>query len=102
MEQATVGAVNAHMSSLSVASVSADLSLWTNFLSWNFGPDGKPMGYSSFCCPADIHKCTRGGTNAMTVFSSTAANAAGQLEQTRKKCKEKVAKSVADKRVVSG
>ena len=41
MEQATVGAVNAHMSSLSVASVSADLSLWTNFLSWNFTCRGR-------------------------------------------------------------
>ena len=50
MEQAAVAAINAHVGSQAIVSVSPTLSLWTNFLYLSFGLDGEALNTSSFCC----------------------------------------------------
>ena len=89
MEQATVAAVNAHIGSQGAVSVSPELSIWTHLLSWVFGPDGKPMRATSFCCqPGPCHR-TSGGSYSLQVVSSPHLLRAGGLSNTRSQCKER-------------
>jgi len=92
MEQAAVAAINAHIGSQSVVSISPDLSLWTQFLNWVHGADGAPMVWSSFCCPAEQCKAriTRGGSNSMQLVATPRVLGGEGLPTTRAKCKERL------------
>ena len=91
MEQAAVAAVNAHIGSQSLVSISPELSIWTQLLGWVFGPDGQPMGVSSFCCPADTCRRTSGGSNSLQLAAAgSVIEPSTALAETRKLCKEKV------------
>ena len=90
MEQAAVGAINAHIGSMSSASISPDLSIWTQLLQWVFGPDGQPLGVSSFCCPTETCRHTKGGSNSMQLAAERSVlESPTAFASTRKLCKER-------------
>lgn len=94
MEQAAVAAVNAHIGSLSAASVSPELSLWTQYLNWQFASDGMPVQSGSFCCPPDPCHKTKGGSFSNQIVGAPQIFHTGhQMVATRAKCKERKAKA---------
>ena len=89
MEQALVGAVNAHIGAQAVVSVSAELSLWTHFLAWTYtGPPGETLGVSRACCPAPTCRLAKNsGSGIFQIFAAGRALQAG-VAVTKKECKE--------------
>ena len=88
MEQALVAAVNAHVGSQAAVSVSPDLSLWTHFLSWVFGPTDAELGTVRVCCPPAKCHSLRGGSHVSQLIGASAlVRGGGGLVQTRAGCK---------------
>ena len=90
MEQAAVAAINAHIGSLAVVSVSPELSLWTNFLWLSYGPDGASAASAAICCPLD--SCApskmRGGSRTLTTFCSSPEQfQPAKLGETNRQCR---------------
>ena len=85
MEQAAVGAINAHIGSMAAVSVSPELSLWTQFLSWTFeGPSRETVGALRICCPIHCRQ-SRGGTRMLQAFAAERLLQDG-LTTTKKDC----------------
>jgi hypothetical protein len=85
MEQAAVGAINAHIGSLAAVSVSPELSLWTQFLGWTFdGPPRETLGAWRICCPSTCRQ-NRGGSRMLQAFAAERLLHDG-LATTRKDC----------------
>ena len=89
MEQAAVAAINAHIGSKALVTVSPELSLWTNFLSFSFGEDGQRIASKSVCCPLERCKgtATRGGSHMLNLCASPALFAPGRLTETHSACR---------------
>lgn len=88
MEQAAVAAINAHIGSQALISVSPSLSLWTNFMYLSFGPDGQTPLKASMCCEGEGSACKkmRGGSRSFELHASPALRS-NPLSSTTKKCK---------------
>ena len=93
MEQAAVAAINAHIGSKAVVSVSPALSLWTTFLGFSYGPDGQHPISTNLCCPPkeSPKECMKmkGGSRTFLALSNAAALGKGKLIATRNSCKER-------------
>ena len=89
MEQATVAAVNAHIGSRALASVSPILSLWTNFLWITYGLDVQSPARTTLCCDEGT-RCSkmRVGSRTFDVFLQPSHHHANALGATRKVCRE--------------
>ena len=86
MEQAAVGAINAHIGSMAAVSVSPELSLWTQFLGWTFeGPPRETVGSLRICCPSTTCRQSRGGSRMMQAFGANRLLHDG-LTTTKKDC----------------
>ena len=86
MEQAAVGAINAHIGSQAGVSVSPELSIWTHFLAWTFkGLPGQTIGASRVCCPLKTCRQTRSGSRMLHVFATNALLKSG-IATTRREC----------------
>ena len=86
MEQAAVGAINAHIGSQASVSVSPELSIWTHFLAWTFeGLPGQTIGASRVCCPLKTCRPTRSGSRMLHVFATNALLKSG-IATTRREC----------------
>jgi hypothetical protein len=87
MEQATVAAVNAHIGSLAALSASPVLSLWTNFLWFSYGSDGRLPGRTHLFCEPSLRK-RKGQSHIFEVHAAASALQVGQLKATRTACSE--------------
>ena len=87
MEQAAVGAINAHIGSQAAASVSPELSLWTQFVGWTFdGPPEQTVGASRICCPSTCAPRKSGSGMLQLVAASRFLR--DNLVLTKKHCNE--------------
>ena len=86
MEQAAVGAINAHIGSQAALSISPELSIWTQFLGWTFeGPAHHRLGMSRICCPSTTCRQSRGGSRMLQLFAADKVLVDG-LGTTKKEC----------------
>ena len=97
MEQAAVAAINAHIGSKALVTVSPELSLWTNFLLFSFGEDGQRIASKSVCCPLEHCRgsITRGGSHMLSLCASPELLAPGKLQETHNTCRMRAEKGVA-------
>lgn len=88
IDQAAVAAVNAYIGSQAIVSVSPELSLWTQFLAWVFGPTDKDVVTGRVCCPPAKCHSMRGGSHVFQVVGAKEhLHAGGGLAHTRTRCK---------------
>jgi hypothetical protein len=95
MEQAVVAAVNAYIGSQAAVSISPELSLWTLFLGWSFGPSpSAPLtGTSRVCCPRASCGRSHGGSHMIEVVA-TKDVLRSPLRAMRERCKEHLRKDI--------
>ena len=93
MEQAAVAAINAHIGSQALISISPVLSLWTNFLWFSYGHDSH-VARTNLCCPQDA--CSKnkmkGGSKSFEAATTGDQLRANKLHTTRLLCREHVPK----------